>query len=29
MDGEASGDEGTDDENDDLDGFIVADDDEF
>ena len=26
MDGDASGEEGTDDENDDLDGFIVADD---
>ena len=29
VDGEASGDEGSDDENDDLDGFIVADDVEF
>ena len=29
MDGEASGDEGSEDENDDLDGFIVADDVEF
>ena len=29
VDGEASGDEGTDDENDDLDGFIVADDVEY
>ena len=29
VDEDASGDEGTDDENDDLDGFIVADDIEF
>ena len=29
MDGDASNDEGSDDENDDLDGFIVADDIEF
>ena len=29
VDGDASGDEGTDNENDDLDGFIVADDVEF
>ena len=29
MDGEASGDEGSEDENDDLDGFIEADDVEF
>ena len=29
VDGEATGDEGSDDENDDLDGFIVADDVEF
>ena len=29
VDGDASGDEGTEDENDDLDGFIVADDVEF
>ena len=29
VDGEASGDEGSDDENDDLDGFIIADDVKF
>ena len=29
VDGDASGDEGTDDKNDDLDGFNLADDDEF